>query len=87
MAFPHFFLYYGLAATFEESFLEKLRETPFALNTDKSINSNNQKVVRVLVSHFSSSLQTISVNHLASFVVTWVTSEKLFQKLVVVCVV
>ena len=63
-------LTYGLAATFEESLLEELRETAFALNMDESMNSNNQEVVTVLVSHFSSSLHKISVNHLASFVVT-----------------
>lgn len=76
------FLHYGSAATFEESLLEQLRETAFALNMDESMNSNNQEVVTVLVSHFSSSLQKISVNHLASFVVTLVRSEELFQKLV-----
>ena len=74
-------LKYGLAATFEESLLEELRKTPLALNMDEAMNSNNQKVVTVLVSHFSSSLQKISVNHLASFVVTRVTSESLFQEM------
>ena len=45
------------------------------------MNLNNKKVVTVLVWHFSNLYQKIVVNHLSSFVVVKVTSEKLFENL------
>lgn len=58
-------LKYGVARTFEEELVDELKETPFALNLDEAMNSNNQKIVTVLVSFFSSSaLLSIILHHL-----------------------
>ena len=70
-------LKYGLARTFEESLLEKLGCTTFALNLDEAINANRQTVVTVLVSHFSKSQQRIVVNHLIYVIFIRLTSETL----------
>lgn len=45
-------LKYGVSDTFMETLLDELRVTPFSLNTDEAMNSNNEKMVTVLVSHF-----------------------------------
>ena len=75
-------LKYGVARTFEEELVEDLKVTPFALNLDEAMNANKQKIVTVLVSHFSKlEKQKIVVQHLKSFVMSKVTSEGLFQKL------
>jgi len=72
---------YGVAETFVQELTGELKSTPFSLNLDEAMNSNNEKVVTVLVSHFSSSQNKICVNHLGSFVCSKVTSENLFTEL------
>lgn len=74
-------LKYGVAQTFRDELLLELRQSPFGLNLDEATNSNHQKVVTVMVSHFSQSRDKVCINHLASFVVTKLTSEGLFDKL------
>lgn len=74
-------LKFGVAASFQEELLEELKKTPFSLNIDEAMDSNNKKVVTVLVSHFSEYHQMVQINHLISFSVTRVTSENLFNKL------
>ena len=71
-----------MAKTFQDEIVEELKAVPFALNLDEALNSNNQKVLSVLVSFFfSESQKHIVVHHLQAFIVTKVTSEALFQRL------
>ena len=51
---------FGLASFFERELDEELRNTFFCLNLDESTNSNQEKVVAVLVSYFSSEKKQIT---------------------------
>ena len=68
---------HGVADTFRGTLAEELKSTPFSLNLDEAMNSNQQKIVTILVSHFAGKEGLIVVNHLASFKLTQVTSENL----------
>lgn len=72
---------YGLASFFTEELIEELRSTFFCLNLDESTNSNQEKVVAVLVSYFSSEKKEISVRHLESFTVIKADAESIFLKI------
>lgn len=71
----------GLAAFFQESLLEELRTCPFSLNIDEATAKNNEKVLAILVSHFSPSANRIVINHLDAITLTKVSSEMLFEEL------
>ncbi|GFN90956.1 Ap-3 complex subunit beta-2 [Plakobranchus ocellatus] len=72
-------LQYGVAKTILDELLAELRVNKFSLNIDKAMNAQNQKIVSVLVSHFSEKEPKVVTNHLSSFELIKVTSESLFS--------
>ena len=71
----------GLAPFLQESLLDEIRTNPFSLNIDEATSKTNQKVLAVLVSHFSPSANKVVVNHLDAIVLAKVTAEILFSEL------
>lgn len=71
----------GLAPYLQVSVLEELRSSPFSLNIDEATSKTNQRVLAVLVSHFSPSANRVLVHHLDAIIVTTVTAEALFKEL------
>lgn len=74
-------LKFGLAKTLEDELLNELRLTPFSLNIDEAMSKTNAKVLAVLSSHFSPSLNRIVVHHLAAITLVKVTSQSLFLEI------
>lgn len=69
---------FELASFFTKELVEELKNTFFCLNLDESTNSNQEKVVAVLVSYFSSEKKEIIVRHLESFTVIKADAESIF---------
>ena len=72
---------FGLASFFTKELVEELKNTFFCLNLDESTNSNQEKVVAVLVSYFASEKKEIIVRHLESFTVIKADAESIFLKI------
>lgn len=73
---------YGLGAYLEKSLLYELQTTFFSLNIDEATSKTQKRVVAVLVSHFSPASQRIEIHHLASFSLSKVTAQSIFDKVV-----
>lgn len=75
-------LKYGLAASFHEKLLDKLRKYPFSLNLDEATSSSNKKVLTVLVSYFDVCDGCVKIEHLKSVELEKATSEVIFGEIV-----
>lgn len=71
----------GLAPFLLTSLLEELRECPFSLNIDEATSKTNDKVLAVLVCHFSPALNKVVVNHLDAITLTQVSAVLLLEEL------
>ncbi|GBM80458.1 hypothetical protein AVEN_57296-1 [Araneus ventricosus] len=72
---------FGISKTVKEALFEDLRKEFFLLNLDESTNSNNQKIVTVLVNCMIKD-GNISAKHIYSYWVDNIKSETIFQGLV-----
>ena len=73
---------FGLAKTLQDELFEDLRNSFFSLNIDEATSDNKQRVLGVLVSYFSTSLNKVVIRHLASVSVIRVNAVSLQETLV-----
>jgi hypothetical protein len=72
---------HGLAKTFLDETVENLKCNKFSLNIDEATSANSLRVLCVLCSYFSPSLNKVVIEHLSSLSMSKVSSESLFQEL------
>ncbi|GBM12802.1 ATP-dependent RNA helicase TDRD9 [Araneus ventricosus] len=68
---------FGISQTVKEALFEDLQKEFFSLNLDESTNSNNRKIVTLVVSYMTEN-GNISTKHLSSYCVDNVNSETIF---------
>ncbi|GBN08436.1 hypothetical protein AVEN_128657-1 [Araneus ventricosus] len=72
---------FGVAKTFLQDTLKNLQTIKFSLNLDEATSNNNMRVLSVLASYFSLSVNRVVVEHLVSLNVVTVSSENIFKEI------
>ncbi|GBM40158.1 Breast carcinoma-amplified sequence 3 [Araneus ventricosus] len=72
---------FGVAKTFLQDTLKNLLTIKFSLNLDEATSNYNMRVLSVLASYFSPSVNRVVVEHLVSLNVVTVSSEKFFKEI------
>ncbi|GBN78845.1 hypothetical protein AVEN_147570-1 [Araneus ventricosus] len=72
---------FGVAKTFLQDTLKNLQTIKFSLNLDEATSNNNMRVISVLASYFSPSVNRVVVEHLVSLNVVTVSSENIFKEI------
>ncbi|XP_025097060.1 uncharacterized protein LOC112565660 [Pomacea canaliculata] len=73
-------LRHGLQKTLQDEILAELKTCYFSLNIDEAMSKTKKKVLAILTSHFSPSMNRIVVHHFAAISVVKVTSDNLFEE-------
>lgn len=72
----------GLASVTRKRIVQDMQNTPFSINLDECTSNANEKVLSILVSYFSETLNMSVVQHYASVTLTVVNAETVFQTVV-----
>ncbi|XP_076440671.1 uncharacterized protein LOC143280062 isoform X1 [Babylonia areolata] len=71
----------GLGKVLQKRLVRELQQCPFSLNLDEAMSKTHQKVLTVLVSHFSPTEKLFVTHHLVSVTLVKVSADFIFKEL------